>query len=241
MLRSLNGIRGYAVHARDGDVGKVSEFYFDDQTWNVRYLVVETGGWFSGKKVLISPASFSGPPDWKQQIFPVNLTMDEIKESPDIDADRPVSRQTEALLAEYYRWPVYWGAPGVLTLESPMPLGAVRIAEKGDPGLRSAKEVSGYSIEAAGGAIGEVEDFIADDEDWSIRYLVVDTGRWLPGKKVLVAAQWVSDISWTDQKIDVDLSSEIIRKSPPFDPSSAVNRRYEEVLYDYYGRPKYWV
>lgn len=110
-----------------------------------------------------------------------------------------------------------------------------------DPHLRSAREVIGYHIQAKNGDIGHVEDFIVDDEAWAIRYMVVDTQNWLPGKKVLVAPVWIESIHWAEAKVRVTLTRAKIKKSPEFDPAAPVNREYEDRLYDFYGRPKYWV
>jgi hypothetical protein len=109
-----------------------------------------------------------------------------------------------------------------------------------DPHLRSTKEVIGYHIQAVDGEIGHVEDLIVDDEEWFLRYLVVDTRNWLPGKAVLVAPGWAKRVDWVKRKVHVDLPQEAIRDSPEFDPSRPVNREYEVRLYDYYGRPHYW-
>ncbi|MBK9166200.1 MAG: PRC-barrel domain-containing protein [Bryobacterales bacterium] len=110
----------------------------------------------------------------------------------------------------------------------------------GDPHLRSVREVSGYRIRAADGEIGRVADFIVDTDGWAIRYLVVDTRNWLPGRKVLVAPRWVQSIDWGDRLVHVRLHREDIKNSPEFDPNEPVNREYEARLYDYYGRPRYW-
>jgi hypothetical protein len=113
--------------------------------------------------------------------------------------------------------------------------------QQGDPHLQSTREVIDYYIEARDGDIGHVEDFIIDDEAWAIRYLVVNTRNWWPGKKVLVAPQWISEIRWGDAQVHVDMTREHIKDSPEFDPAAPVNRAYEERLFDYYGRPKYWL
>ncbi|MFW6181791.1 MAG: PRC-barrel domain-containing protein, partial [Spirochaetota bacterium] len=101
-------------------------------------------------------------------------------------------------------------------------------------------EVGGYAVHARDGDIGEVEDFIVDDDTWRIMYLVVDTRKLLPGRKVLVARLWVNRVDWLQSLVHADLTREEIRNSPPYDPSAPVNREYEHVLYDFYGRPKYW-
>ena len=240
MLRSIDELIGYKIEASDGEMGKVSDFLFDDELWVIRYLVANTGNWLVGRQVLISPAAFYGKPRWESEKFPLILTRQMVEESPDIREDEPVSRQKESEIAAYYNWPAYW---------YPVPYRSVNVSaaeksqdeENGDSHLRSVREVTGYHIEAQDGSIGHVEDFIIDDERWKIMYLVVDTKNWLPGRKVLVSRLWIDEVSWPGSKVRVDLSREVIEKSPEFDPSKPVNREYEEVLYDYYGRPKYWI
>lgn len=114
------------------------------------------------------------------------------------------------------------------------------LEEGSDPHLRSSREIMGYRIQARDGEIGHVEDWIVEDEIWAIRYLIVDTGNWLPGKRVLVAPAWVETMNWADREVRIDLKRETIEGSPEFDPAEAINREYEGRLYDYYGRPKYW-
>lgn len=199
MLRSSKDLRGYTLHATDGDIGTVADFYFDDARWTVRYLVADTGGWLSGRQVLISPLAL-GAADWQERRLHTTLTREQVEHSPGSDTDQPVSRQHESELARYYRWPYYWGAAeawGGYTY--PYELMAATAAaeadrqeppaeeEHGDPHLQSVREVTGYRIGARDGAIGHVEDFIVDDQSWAIRYLVVDTRDWLPGKRVLIA------------------------------------------------------
>jgi len=248
MLRSIKNIIGYAIRAKDGDIGKVIDFYFDDDYWTIRYLVADTGNWLFGKRVLISPAAFFGQPDWEKQEFPVIFTKDMVEKCPDIDTDKPISRQMETELITYYGWPMYWQQfPGVIAGSIPMPIigplketSPINEKDEVDAHLRSCREVEKYHIQAKDGTIGHVEDFIVDDEYWGIRYMVVDTRNWLPGRRVLVALHWIKKISWADSEVSVDLTQKEVRNSPIYDPTTGVNREYEERLYDYYGRPKYW-
>lgn len=244
MLRSIKNLTGTAIHAQDGEIGKVHAFYFDDRKWAVRYLVVDTGKWLPGRKVLIAPAAL-GQPDWQARVFPVNLTKEQIRNSPDIDTDKPVSRQREAELRKYYDWAPYWGVgygigptPGQY-VEADRGSVAVESTE-GDTHLRSTAEVRSYRIHATDGEIGHVEDFIVSDDEWVIRYLVVDTRRWLPGRSVLLSPEWVQDIRWEDRAVWVNVTKQQIEDSPPYDQTDPVNREYETQMYDYYGRPKYW-
>ena len=260
MLRSANELQRETIHASDGELGTVDQFLFDDESWTIRYLVVETGK-LMGRKVLISPISI----DRKQkgEGLTLTLTKAQIRNSPPIDTDKPVSRQHETQYFNYFGYPYYWGAPG-LSGGTSHPLGhpstargldypdrtsgyagtaataRTQPAKKEDPHLRSTKEVIGYYIEASDGNIGHVEDFLIDHENWAIRYVVVDTVNWWPGKKVVMAPQWIKDVSWTESRVYVDLSRERIKNAPEYDPTAIVNRGYEDKLYDYYKSPKYW-
>jgi len=254
MLRSLKDLESYTIRAVDGDLGKVTDFLFDDQHWTTRYMVTDTSGYWEGpNQVLISPISFREA-DWTTRLFHLALTQDKVKNSPSIDLDKPVSRQYERDYSQYYGWPYYWGfgetwAWGMgaypLTLaeqvgkpEPPTP--TARDEAPGDPHLRSANEVAGYHVCGSDGEIGHVADFIIDDQTWTIRYLVIDTSNWWFGKKVLVAPHWAHDISWAKSMVYMNLTRDAIKNSPTWDPEALVNREYEERLYDYYGRPTYW-
>ncbi|MBN1360452.1 MAG: hypothetical protein JW993_07665 [Sedimentisphaerales bacterium] len=244
MLRSLKGLSDFSIGATDEEIGKVHSFLFDSKTWVIRYLVADTGRWLPGRKVLIAVSAL-GQPNWEGRVFPVSLTKEQVKKAPGIDTDKPVSRQREIELHQYYSWAPYWAGYGVplggTPVSPPVDPEEAKEAAKGDPSLRSTREVKGYYIHAADGQIGHVEDFIAGDEDWVIRYLVVDTRNWLPGRSVLVSPQWVRQVSWDRQEVVVDAAKETVKNCPTYNPSAPVNREYEIQLYDYYGRPKYWV
>jgi uncharacterized protein YrrD len=245
MLRSIKSLNAMKLLATDGDIGKVKDFYFDDRSWSIRYLIVDTGTWLPGRKVLISPVSCDKP-DGKLNKLPVNLTKDEIKNSPDIHVDKPVSRQQLIELYKYYGWPPYWTTSGAWV--TPVPPLAPEIKEEqtsqnneeNDPHLRSIKEVINYRIYVKDGEIGHVEDFILNDESWVILYFIVDTRNWLPGKQVMLATSWIYDIDWGHSTVSIDLTKDAVRNSPRYDPDAPVNREYEVQIYDYYGRPKYW-
>jgi hypothetical protein len=260
MLVVTSIIIGAAVEGRDGSCGRIRDLYFSDDSWQVRYLVVDTGKWISDRQVLISPRALHGH-DWANSKVTADLTKQQVERSPPVFSDKPVSRQHEIELADYFDWPRYWEAskmyspmsaavapPVAKQMEEPESariqheLTALREADeaRADPSLRSATEVFGYSIHARDGEIGHVEDFVTDDEARAMRYLVIDTKNWWPGKKVLVAPQWIEAVHWIGRHVDVDMTREQIRNSPEFDPSEAVNREYEDQLYDYYARRHYW-
>ena len=249
MLRSAKQLAGYKIAAVDAMVGKVDDVYFDDRTWEVRYLVVDTGKWLPGRRVLLAPTVVADAEDDARAVA-VGLTQEQIRNSPPSYADMPVSRQHEIELQQYFGWPAYWGAETGLGVAPPPVIppehepvagagaGAALERPSGDPNLRSLKEVAGYAIEAVDGAIGHVEDLIVDDEDWVIRYLLVDTKNWWPGGHVIVASDWVKRISWIDHAVYVDLTRNAVKGSPPYDASKPVNREYEQKLYRHYGKTR---
>ncbi len=198
MLEKITHLQGYMLRAMDGEIGKVDQFYFDDETWTIRYLVVNTGSWLAGRLVLISPIAV-GQTDWESQQLEVVLTKKQIEGSPDITMHKPVFRQHEAAFLGYYGYPMYWGGPylwgsmsypaGLATLGSVAAEASACRAdtESTDSHLRSTKEVTGYYIEATDGGIGHVENFIVDLHTWAIQYLAVNTRNWWSGEKVLIS------------------------------------------------------
>lgn len=247
MLRSIKEITGYKLATLDGKIGRCKDFLFDDEYWTVRYMVADTGHWLLEHKVLIAPTAL-GEPEWTSRRFPVRLTRQQVEEAPKLEEHAPVSRQYEEKYYSYYGWPYYWAAAyagKAGAYAAPVRAG---IADEEDlseealahPHLRSVDEVSGYDIQAIDGEIGHLEDFIVEDGTWIIRYLVIDTRNWLPGRKVLVAPAWIDGIDWKEDDIYVALPRETIKKGPEYDPTDPVNREYEEKLYNYYGQPVYW-
>ncbi len=245
MLRSVDSFLGYSVLATDGEIGKVEDLFFDDQTWGVAYLVVRLGGIVTGREVLLPPTAL-GRPDWERKQFPVAASKRDVENCPDIDLDKPISRQHEEELYTYFGWAPYWlpaGAPiGVIPVMPP-PRSNVRsmeetaVAEDVDPHLQSVKDVIGCHIQASDGRIGHVADFVVDDSTWTFTFIIVDTANWLPGRKVIVAPRWIKRIDWPEHAVHLEFSMQMVKDSPHFDPSAPINEAYERKLYDYYERP----
>jgi len=251
MKRNIKNLKGYSLKETDGEIGKVDEFYFDDSSWTIRYMVVETGSWFSEKKVLLSPSVIKQA-DWENEQFVVALTKDQIQNSPDIDTDKPVSRQQEEQLSAYYTWDPYWGNPnehggdifGMMPSElyesemaEPQIVNDQTIEPEGDKHLRSSKEIEDYKIHTTDGEIGKVVDYIVDDSNWKINYLIVETGSWLNSKKVLLSASWIKEVKWDNQIVIVNITTEKLKDSPDYDDSQPLNNDYENSLNNYYGKP----
>lgn len=237
MFRSTNELSGYHILATDGECGTIKDFLFDDESSIVRYLVIDTGGWLTGRKVLISPVAIDQP-NLDTRELPTVLSRENIETSPAIEEDLPVSRQIESKLSTHFNWPVYWGASGTRLEQQ---TSATQVAElKGNPHLRSINEVIGYHIQCMEGTIGHIDDLILDTESWSMRYVVIDTRNWFPGKKVIIAFDWITHFTWEDRKAHVDLTRKQIKNAPIYDSHLPVNRAYEIQLYDFYGRPTYW-
>jgi hypothetical protein len=250
MLRTASPLKGIAIEATDGEIGSVQDLYFDDGTWTIRYAVVDTGTWLPGRQVLLSPMSFQALRGGR--LF-VSLTRAQVEQSPPIDTDRPVERQHEMDLATHYGHDPYWsgpyrwglvGYPGA-AVPSTEPAHVdeevlARDRETADPHLRSVREVTGYYIQATDGALGHVEEFLLDDEIWAMRYMVVDTRNWWPGRRVLVSPDWIDRVSWSESTVHVELSRSQIETAPEYDPERPFTRQHERLLYERIGRPSYW-
>jgi len=225
MLQPLSGFTGYTIHATDGILGKVEEFYFDDVSWAIRYMIVKTGGWLNHRSVLISVVAL-GKPDWMTQTFPVNLSCEQVRNSPDIDTESPVRRHHEIALHNHYQWPFYWdstfpdtyGLPTIHRDEEFTGNMAMNGESTGDPHLQSTRFMLGNHIRTTDGDIGHVDDFIVDTESWTLDDLIVATGVWHFGKKVLIPMNLIRSINDVDQLVYLDCSREDIRNHHEFDP-----------------------
>lgn len=235
----------------DEELGVVEDLYFDDKTWTIRYVVLDTGRWLPGRLVLLAPEKLDTP-EFDEKRIHAGLTREQVSSAPGAEADRPVSRQHQIDLAEHYGWVPYWVSSQAYGLGGmAAPTGAPVSPEPGgenqepgpeqdDPDLRSVREVCGYHIRARDGEIGHVEDFVVDMDGWTLRYLVVDTRNWLPGSKVAASLEWIVDVDWAQAEVEVDLTKEQIRTSPPVESGEWIGRDYERKLHKHYGREGYW-
>jgi hypothetical protein len=261
----MKDLEDYTIGATDGVIGRVKDFYFDDDVWVIRYLVVETGDGEYRRKVLISPIGI-GQPNWSEKIFPVAITRDQVKNSPDIDTEKPVSRQQEMGYLGYYGYGKYWGGGGLWgagfypdILQAGLQDNGSIIDNGGaqarkaalgdgshaarnqhdDPHLRSGNSIMRYYVHATDGDIGHVQGLLVDEKSWAIRYIIVNTSNWWLGHQVIVAPQWIDHVSWAESTVFTDLTRQTIKRSPPYDAAAPLNREQEAGVHVHYGRADY--
>jgi hypothetical protein len=249
MLLVESALKTYLVEADDGSIGSVSDCLFDTTNWKLRWLVVDTRSWLIGRKVLLHPSVF-GSPDSDNRRLPVHLTKAQIKASPPITFDLPVSAQMEESVFGYYGWDSDWGGRGYFAgyptprdgeaalLDRPGTEPTTGVGD-GDPNLRSMAAMEGYHVEATDGEIGHIENFVIDDADWDIRYLIIDTRNWWFGQHVLMSPFAVRDINWVDRNVTLNVSRDQVKNSPPWKPVDVIDKSYQEELHGYYAWPGY--
>lgn len=251
MLKDITDVTNYTAVAEDGEVGRLEDILFDDGSFSIRYIVVHTGDWLTGRKILVPPNEL-GRPDWSRGQFPISLTRKQIEEGPTLDTDEPVSRQHEEQLQSHFGWQASWtGEAASDYLSDEIPPGDEQTGDRqdqsvphditpGDPDLRSFRETLDYRVEATDGNAGHVEGFIIDDEDWMVRYLIVRSQDLEPERRLLLSVEWIDKVLWDESTFFVDMDASTIRKSPTYDPSVPITRPFEEALHDHYELTGYW-
>jgi len=248
MLKPISSFLGSSVYAKNTLIGKVEDFYFDDQSWAIRYMIVNTGGWLAGKQVLVSPLGIqSGDSDHRR--IELNMSPEQVQHSPSINSEMPVSKQQEAEYYDYFHWPYYWHGAGIWgiapsiedALDRPFPI-ELRSKEIEQPHnhLRDLKEILKYHIRATDRQFGHVNDFMFDDRDWVIRYFVIKSSSWFSTNRTLISTKWIEGIRWEDRVFQVGLHSKKMKGAPQFRPDLPIDRSYENKLHEYYNQPIYW-
>jgi len=245
MFNHLKTLQGYRLEAIDGPIGKVDEFYFDEKFWTIRYLVVNTGNWMSGRQLLISPHAIGEISPSEHQIS-IKLTKKQIVDSPFLAASQMISKEFEREYYEYYVWPIYWNGPYMWGadpyLNKTTPIWAQQIShDEWEPHLFSTHDISMFTIHSMDGEIGSIRDFLISDSTWTIRYLVVDSHRRLHGNYVLISSQWIASTEWGLSRFDVDISKDQIARSPEYFDDLQLTRADEGALYKHYHRRGYWL
>jgi uncharacterized protein YrrD len=205
MLISTRHAYGAVLEGPDGRLGTLYDVLFDDQSWKVRHLLVSRDRWFHGRQVLIEPEVVERT-DWAERKLSTRMTKEQIQRCPGPETDLPVARCQAREAAQVLVWEAYW--TGVLdNSEGP----------EGNSHLRSTKVLNGLHIHCTDGMFGHVDDFVFDDETWTIRYLVVETRNWWPGKHVLVEPSSIRSIRWEDGEIHLSLTREEVLNRPAYE------------------------
>lgn len=237
----ITDLLNYSASTLDNRDGAFVDFLFDDRDFVVRYGVIQTGSWLSGRDVLISTSAIDSVDDGLKQINVV-LTEATLRDSPIIDSNTPVSRQLEEELVAYFHWPSYW----IQNLEKVTSDGgsAFQVEEAAEADfhhvLQSTSQIIGYTVESIRDELGVIDDLIIDLNSGAIRYIVIDAGQWLPGRKAMIAVDWVNEFRWHSRSVHADLSRQQIEASPQYDSAQPLDRTYETALFQSMGRPSYW-
>ena len=243
MLRKIRELGTYRLHATDGDIGHLEQFYFDDRDWKITYFVVDIGTWLHGKKVLMSPSAIIGV-DAATKTINASFTKQQVQESDDVGTHKPEG------LEQPHDYSLYLGLPYYLVNalsdsdHGPIP-GRAHDPEKGtasehsfqhaaDDHLRSSRLVSRYHVMAVDGEIGQIEDGIVEDQTWTIQYVVSTVGNWWSPKKVLLPTEWILWVSAAESNIYVSLTRNQIATAPAFYPEKPLTGDLEIALYNHY-------
>ena len=214
MLRCSTELIRYDVAAAEGKIGEVCDFYFDDRDWGVRFIVVDTDGLFGDNRILIRPQ------DVRELRFPEEAIVLDMARSKVEEASGPAM------------FPA--AAEGATVSDDSLAL------TEGGQVLRGVAQLSSFEVTGEDAKIGCVHGLLIETTTWSIRYLIVDTGNWLPGKLILLSPHSVERIDWDDRTVAAGVTMEGVKNCPPYDIDSEISREYEAFLHDYYGWKKYW-
>ena len=221
MLYKSRMLRGWKLDGRDGHLGSIKEFYFDDLYWTIRYVAVETGAWLLGRQIVLSPYALEVV-DEETKAVSVDVTKARIAASPLLENRCPISKRFEEAYSAYYGYPKYWSGSFAW---GPRP-NLERNKEKWnespedpqgwDPQLRGTDDVQGLTVQASDGELGQVDDFVIDDDAWDIRHLIIKTHTWWPGKRALISPRSIDRINWPESVVFVNLTRDEIKSSTAY-------------------------
>jgi PRC-barrel domain len=199
LVRDLSSLIGCPVVATNGETGRIRDFLFDDRSWRVCSVTLDVGNWLRRRDVVLPIAAFDFP-DWKSKTLRVRLSRAQVRKSPDIDSEKPVSRQQELAMREYFGALACW-VETEFGLAS-FPTGVKYPSPPGEnPHLRSAHHLIGYRVRASEGYLGRLEGFLMDKDSWRLGYLEVLVSRALHHRLVAVPTHQVDRVSWAEFRI----------------------------------------
>lgn len=236
MKRTVNNLLGYKLQTDDGAVGRVFDLFFDDQLWQIRHLVVETGHWLSMRRVLLAPSTIRTFAGDSRELF-VTLSRQEVLLSPHPNTHQPVSRQEALLLSERCSCHAPRETCTKTALINSSSRNHRRKSCEGDPHLRSFREVRKYALSDGDRSIAVVDDVVFDDGDYRIVFVVLSSNDWFDRRRFSLPAAALSHISWADRTFVTKCRLQKLDELPLFRPCSPVNSQEELVWLDYCGRP----
>jgi uncharacterized protein YrrD len=206
MTWKVSELKGDDVLSRDGSIGTLDDVYFDDESWRVRYMVVDTGGWVGGRRMLIAPAAIESALSDPAGRLRVGASRDELMEAPDAASHPPVAQQERTDQARRLGPPYYWSDATLWGTH-----GKPSAAER-DPHLRSSNEVLGFHVQAADGELGSVRDLLIDESTWQVDGMVIDIRKWWPGGEVRLLPDDIERIDSAGRKVHLRLTRDEARK-----------------------------
>jgi hypothetical protein len=239
MLQASNALARSRLEAVDGEVGTCEALYFDDVRWAVRFLLVDSSKWLSGRSTLISPVAIGEVRPREREIL-VELTRIQIASSPPFDPAQPLSRPYEVEYFDYYRWPAYWSCEPAGTRMKSHPGETADSTRTDAVYLHASKELIGASVVARDAAVGVVADIVVDIRYWIIRYLLVEEVTPHDGRLLPVSPGWIAQLNWRDRVVEVDIGAAAMDSAPTLRSARDINRDYEVRLHHHFGRPGYW-
>jgi hypothetical protein len=242
-LQMARALEGRALQAADGGIGSLETFCFDALSWVIRYLIVNTGDWLGGRRVLVPPLAIDDT-SVHEPIINVELTRRQIAGSPPLDAGRPILRAYEVRYYTYYNWPPYWEVDplaGLLLSQVPVSpelvTGESTSSRYRESHLHRSTELYGCEAVARDGVTGKVRGLVIDLRYWSLRYLMIATHDNMSARNVLLDTAWINHVNWKDRRVNVDLQRAAVVSAPDFNPAGGISREYESQLLEHYGPP----
>jgi hypothetical protein len=231
MIRKVSEFYNKPIYAVDGEVGKLYDFYFDDRSWQIRYLVVELGSWFKSKQVLISPVAFA---TFDGLHLKVQLTKEEICRCPDSDTDKPVKLQQKEQAETLYNMVQSFSglSGGFGTAQFPVlpSVGDLKTDNRWNQHLRSSREIARYQICTEDVVQRKIEDVLFDDRFWIIRSMLIKPDGRTDHEARLLDTYVVDHIELVGEVVQLGCRNGHLMRCPKFDPSRHVNVSYEDFL-----------
>lgn len=245
----FSDLQNYDVKGGTEHIGKLHDLYLDDETWQIKWFVIETGNWFSSNKILLDSQKITSLSPHDATLH-VALTQQEVENAPSASEHPPVSDQHRnefSYVAASHNTLLFPGYAGLMmptTLierpdrpsEAEKDLDAMA-REQADRHLRSASEIEGYTIHASNGKLGPLSDLVIDTSEWTVELLALDTSKWMPGRTVVISPLSIDRISWESRELMVKMDKATIEASPELHSLKAIETSYVSRLNEYYRFP----